>query len=127
MQPTGPEWTSRLGRDIAINVVANLIAAAVIYTAGTAAGLLTYSPLLIFASGVILLLAAYATLFQAFRSRTQNSGLLWRIATNYLFAVTMLTYIFYEMVNFPPSILSISLIVLCISLFAYSVYLIGLR
>jgi hypothetical protein len=38
---------NRLARDVAINVVANLIAAAIIYLGGVAAGLLPYSGLLV--------------------------------------------------------------------------------
>jgi hypothetical protein len=50
---------NRLARDVAINVVANLIAAAVIYLAGVATGLFPYSRLLV---QVALLVIAVATL-----------------------------------------------------------------
>lgn len=45
----------RFTRDVAVNVVANLIAAAILYLLGAAAGLLPRSPYLIFSSAVLIL------------------------------------------------------------------------
>lgn len=55
----------QFGRDVLVNVLANLVAGAIIYMAGVFAGLLPRSPALLYASALLILAALGVLLFLA--------------------------------------------------------------
>jgi hypothetical protein len=72
---TSPKPAFKFTRDVAVNVIANLVAAAIIYLAAALAGLLPRSPGLLFAATIVILTAvAFVIFFLALATRGRVRG-----------------------------------------------------
>jgi hypothetical protein len=86
---------NRLARDVAINVIANLIAAAIIHLGGVAAGLLPYSGLLVsFASTLVIWSVAAAAYWAEKQARGEKQKSVtvkarWRLIYSYGLALAV--------------------------------------